>query len=153
MKYLSSLLLLVSVMFCCNKASANAGEIIDFLDMNENALVTFENQHSLLHMLVNQAEANPPLVNEIALIRQQENSLLPELSLFTALDQKMFDQTRAPLLIALGLNWRMNNNWKAHATLQTIGESVWLPQVTVPRFITQDAENWTVAAVEITYTF
>lgn len=153
MKYLMIFTIVLCTFIACNKANANAGEIIDWLDNSENSLVTFDKQYSMLNVLASDVTESSIIGNELPLIGEEGINSLPKLSLFSALDQQMFDQVRTIPLVTLGLNWHMNNNWKAHAKLQTINESVWLPQVSVPRFITQDAENWTVAAVEVIYTF
>lgn len=153
MKYLMGSTLLICTLFCFNKAQANAGEIIEWIDSNDNTLMTADLQHSLLNLLTSDTDENLDSVYELDLFADEGSIEVSSVSLFSALDQNMFDQTRASTVMALGLNWRMNNNWKAHAKLQTVSDSVWLPQVDVPRFITQDSENWTLAAVEVIYTF
>ncbi|MFT6804876.1 MAG: hypothetical protein ACJAWT_000272 [Glaciecola sp.] len=53
----------------------------------------------------------------------------------------------------IGLNWTVFEGLHAFANLQTVNGSAWIPQVSVPRFVTQDSENWTLAAVELVYRF
>lgn len=153
MKYLMGSTLLICSLFCYNKAQANASEIIEWIDSNDNTLMTADLQYSLLNLLTSDPEENLDSVFEMDLFVDEGSVDASRVSLFSALDQNLFDQNRASTVMALGLNWRMNNNWKAHAKLQTVSDSVWLPQVNVPRFITQDSENWTLAAVEVVYTF
>ncbi len=56
-----------------------------------------------------------------------------------------------PVLVFV--NWTVFEGLHAFAKLQTVNGSAWIPQVSVPRFVTQDSENWTLAAVELVYRF
>ena len=62
-------------------------------------------------------------------------------------------ESRTSTARELGLNWTIYGGLKAYAKLQTVNSSAWIPQVSVPRFVTQDTDNWTLAAVELIYSF
>lgn len=53
----------------------------------------------------------------------------------------------------LGINWHINEGWGAYAKLQTVSGSAWLPQHSIPSYITQDLENWTLGSVGVVYQF
>ncbi|MBF7074979.1 hypothetical protein ISG33_16380 [Glaciecola sp. MH2013] len=72
---------------------------------------------------------------------------------FKALDTSLLEEARNTTSRVVGLNWNMSKGWRAYAKVQTVAGSVWLPQVTIPRFVTQDSEHWTLAAIEVVYTF
>ena len=74
-------------------------------------------------------------------------------NVISAVDLSLLEEARSQTARTLGLNWAMSDAWRAQAKLQTVSGSVWLPNVTIPRFVTQDSENWTLAAVELIYTF
>lgn len=62
-------------------------------------------------------------------------------------------ESRTSTARELGLNWTVYGGLKAYAKLQTVNSSAWIPQVSIPRFVTQDTDNWTLAAVELVYSF
>lgn len=62
-------------------------------------------------------------------------------------------ESRTSTARELGLNWTIYGGLKAYAKLQTVNSSAWIPQVSVPRFVTQDTDSWTLAAVELIYSF
>lgn len=62
-------------------------------------------------------------------------------------------ESRASTARELGLNWTVYGGLKAYAKLQTVNSSAWIPQVSIPRFVTQDTDDWTLAAVELVYSF
>ena|GEM_PF-2405394 len=62
-------------------------------------------------------------------------------------------ESRTSTARELGLNWTVYGGLKAYAKLQTVNSSAWIPKVSIPRFVTQDTENWTLAAVELVYSF
>ena len=62
-------------------------------------------------------------------------------------------ESRTSTAREIGLNWAVYEGLHAFAKLQTVNGSAWIPLVTVPRFVTQDSENWTLAAVELVYRF
>ena len=74
-------------------------------------------------------------------------------NVISAVDLSLLEEARSHTARTLGLNWALSNAWRAQAKLQTVTGSVWLPNVTIPRFVTQDSEDWTLAAVEVIYTF
>ncbi len=62
-------------------------------------------------------------------------------------------ESRTSTARELGLNWTVYGGLKAYAKLQTVNSSAWIPQVSIPRFVTQDTDDWTLAAVELVYSF
>lgn len=74
-------------------------------------------------------------------------------NVLTVVDLSLLEEARSQTARTVGLNWTMSNGWRAQAKVQTVAGSVWLPNVTIPRFITQDSEDWTLAAIEVIYTF
>nr|WP_297347118.1 hypothetical protein [uncultured Glaciecola sp.] len=62
-------------------------------------------------------------------------------------------ESRTSTAREIGLNWTVFEGLHVFAKLQTVNGSAWIPQVSVPRFVTQDSENWTLAAVELVYRF
>lgn len=74
-------------------------------------------------------------------------------NVLTVVDLSLLEEARSQTARTLGLNWTMSDAWRAQAKVQTVAGSVWLPNVTIPRFVTQDSENWTLAAIEVIYTF
>lgn len=62
-------------------------------------------------------------------------------------------ESRTSIARELGINWTVFEGLQAHAKVQTVNGSAWIPQVSIPRFVTQDSEHWTLAAVELVYTF
>jgi len=53
----------------------------------------------------------------------------------------------------LGINWTVFESLHAYAKVQTVNGSPWIPLVSVPRFVTQESEQWTLAAVSLVYRF
>lgn len=53
----------------------------------------------------------------------------------------------------LGINWTVFKGLHAQAKVQTVNGSAWIPLVSVPRFVTQESERWTLAAVSLVYRF
>jgi hypothetical protein len=74
-------------------------------------------------------------------------------NVLSVVDLSLLEEARSQTARTLGLNWTMSEAWRAQAKVQTVAGSVWLPNVTIPRFVTQDSENWTLAAIELVYTF
>jgi hypothetical protein len=74
-------------------------------------------------------------------------------SFFKALDTRLLEEARTTSSRIVGLNWKMTTGWRAYAKVQTVAGSAWLPGVDIPRFVTQDSEDWTLAAIEVVYTF
>ena len=72
---------------------------------------------------------------------------------FKALDTSLLEEARTSSSRIVGLNWNMTPGWRAYAKVQTVAGSAWLPGVDIPRFVTQDSEDWTLAAIEVVYTF
>lgn len=62
-------------------------------------------------------------------------------------------ESRTSAAREVGLNWTVAEGLQVFTKLQTVNGSAWIPQVSVPRFVTQDSEHWTLAAVELVYTF
>ncbi|MFQ3206520.1 MAG: hypothetical protein ACI9IT_000658 [Glaciecola sp.] len=69
------------------------------------------------------------------------------------LEWSLTTESRTSTAREIGLNWTVFEGLHAFAKLQTVNGSAWIPQVSVPRFVTQDSENWTLAAVELVYRF
>jgi hypothetical protein len=62
-------------------------------------------------------------------------------------------ESRASTAKAVGLNWSIYEGWRGYAKVQTVNGSAWIPQLNIPRFVTQDTEDWTLAAIEVVYSF
>jgi hypothetical protein len=73
--------------------------------------------------------------------------------LLRPVEWSLVTESRTSAARELGLNWTVFEGLQAFAKLQTVNSSAWIPQVSIPRFVTQDTENWTLAAVELIYTF
>jgi hypothetical protein len=73
--------------------------------------------------------------------------------LLRPVEWSLVTESRTSAAREVGLNWTVFEGLQAFAKLQTVNSSAWIPQVSIPRFVTQDTENWTLAAVELVYTF
>jgi hypothetical protein len=74
-------------------------------------------------------------------------------SLLRPVEWSLLTESRTTAAREVGLNWTVFEGLQAFAKLQTVNSSAWIPQVSIPRFVTQDTEHWTLAAVELIYTF
>ncbi|GAC29251.1 hypothetical protein [Brumicola pallidula] len=63
------------------------------------------------------------------------------------------NESRTSSARELGINWTVFEGLHAYAKVQTVNGSAWIPLVSVPRFVTQESERWTLAAVELVYRF
>ncbi|PKI02466.1 hypothetical protein [Glaciecola sp. 33A] len=63
------------------------------------------------------------------------------------------NESRSSSARELGINWTVFEGLHAHAKVQTVNGSAWIPLVSVPRFVTQESERWTLAAVSLVYRF
>jgi hypothetical protein len=73
--------------------------------------------------------------------------------LLRPVEWSLVTESRSSTAREVGLNWTIFEGLQAFAKLQTVNSSAWIPQVSIPRFITQDSEHWTLAAVELVYSF
>ncbi len=86
-------------------------------------------------------------------LHQSYNDSYDSNRILRPVEWSLITESRASTAKTVGLNWNIYQGWRAYAKLQTVNGSAWIPQLNIPRFVTQDAEDWTLAAVEIVYSF
>ena len=69
------------------------------------------------------------------------------------LEWSLVTESRTSTAKEIGLNWTVYGSFKAYVKLQTVNSSAWIPQVSIPRFMTQDTDKWTLASAELVYRF
>lgn len=160
MKHVINATLLATVLFCCcNKANA-------FAQRDANS---FSDIPRFLNTVISWQAISSNMPTDMALdVGNQSHydlntnfldnkylgtQALPQSAHVSNLDALLVQLANTKTARTLSLDWSLNDNWKTQVKLQTVNGSAWLPLVSIPRFITQDSEDWTLAAVEVVYSF